>query len=166
MVYLGNYNDWVQEHWITYMLSVNGKLFPSSMEPDNLNNCALTESKLDLTKIMSYYQYDEDNTDFVVKPTWDTLKNHYWWMNKYLPGMILPMHKDYNEFSDVRRYVRYWMPLQDYERGHIFLYEDTLITNYKKGDLYMYENEQAYHTGGNAGWTPRLVLNITTWEDL
>jgi hypothetical protein len=148
------------------MLSVNGRLLPCDLEPDRFDNCALTETKIDLTKIASYYHYNDENTDFIVDPPWVTLKNYYWWMNKYLPGMILPMHNDANEHSDVRRYVRYWMPLQDYERGHIFLYEDTLITGYKKGDLYEYSDEQAYHAGGNAGWNPRLVLNVTAWEDL
>ena len=59
----------------------------------------------------------------------------------------------------------YWMPLQDYENGHIFMYEDQVITNYKKGDVWMYSDSTALHGASNIGFTPRIVLQISTFTE-
>ena len=56
------------------------------------------------------------------------------------------------------------MPLKDWERGHIFVYEDTVVTNYKAGDVYMYESAQALHGAANIGLTPRIVLQFSTHD--
>jgi hypothetical protein len=90
---------------------------------------------------------------------------------KWKPGMGQPVHQDYN-IKDLGDYPgaksieidRYWMPLTDWDNGHVFLIEDEIITNYKKGDVFKYNDPMAWHTGGNMGHTLRLTCNLTTWK--
>jgi hypothetical protein len=54
--------------------------------------------------------------------------------------------------------------LQDYHPGHIFVYKDEMITNYKKGDVYAYTSSTDLHGAANIGHIPRLVLQITEYD--
>jgi hypothetical protein len=56
------------------------------------------------------------------------------------------------------------MPFQDYKPGHIFMYENQVITNYKAGDVWEYTDSGALHGAANIGHTPRIVLQISTYE--
>jgi hypothetical protein len=75
----------------------------------------------------------------------------------------MPMHVDphtnYQENSN-----RFWIPLQDWESGHIFMYEDQAITSYSEGDVWTYDNPNALHGAANIGFTPRVVLQISSYE--
>jgi hypothetical protein len=80
-----------------------------------------------------------------------------------MPGNFMPMHKDPHTMYE-KNSRRFWMPLQDWAQGHIFVYEDEVITNYKAGDVYMYQDAQALHGAANIGLTPRLVLQFSTHD--
>ena len=53
------------------------------------------------------------------------------------------------------------MFLQDWEPGHIFAYDDKMLSNYKAGDLYEWSDPECVHGPTNIGYTPRLTLQIT-----
>jgi hypothetical protein len=57
---------------------------------------------------------------------------------------------------------RYWMPLQDWESGHIFMYENQVVTGYKMGDVWCYTDSTALHGAANIGYTPRIILQVST----
>jgi hypothetical protein len=56
------------------------------------------------------------------------------------------------------------MPLQDFQVGHIFLYGETMISGYKSGDVYMFNDERDVHGAANIGHTPRISLLITEYK--
>jgi hypothetical protein len=181
MKYLGNYVDWIDDKWIEYIINNDGRPMPdlSDLEcvakirgsgpgEDKDNPLGM---KWTIGRPLEFptccYQYDLKNTDFIINPPWDIPEHSEWWINKFTPLQLGPMHKDGSREDEPNvKYYRYWMPFQDYELGHFFIYEHTLITGYKKGDLYIYEDPEAQHCAGNAGWSPRISLNITAWEYL
>jgi hypothetical protein len=56
------------------------------------------------------------------------------------------------------------MPWQDYQPGHVFLYENKFISEYKFGDLYQYYDSNALHGAANIGHVPRIILQVSTYE--
>jgi len=58
---------------------------------------------------------------------------------------------------------RYWMPLQDYTAGHVFIYKDKMIADYKAGDVYQFDNETDTHGAANIGHTSRIMLLVTEY---
>jgi hypothetical protein len=54
------------------------------------------------------------------------------------------------------------MLLQDYEMGHIFLYDrDKLLIDYVKGDLFKYPDGDLWHAPVNVGKNYRYSFNFT-----
>jgi hypothetical protein len=89
-------------------------------------------------------------------------KDYHWWITKLYPGQFMPMHTDPHTHD--RSCFRLWIPLQDYEPGHVFIYKDQMIINYKAYDVYEYNNSQDKHGAANIGHTPRVVLQVTVYE--
>jgi hypothetical protein len=73
----------------------------------------------------------------------------------------MPMHVDPHTVSKPCK--RYWMPLQDYYPGHIFVYGDEMINGYREGDVYMFDREFDIHGSANIGHMPRVMLLITEY---
>jgi hypothetical protein len=96
-------------------------------------------------------------------PFLDTTNKHItWWISKMLPGMRMPMHVDR---ADPEISVhKYWMPWTPYEKGHVFMYEDIIITEYELGDVWVFENPAAWHGAVNIGHTERTILQITDYK--
>jgi hypothetical protein len=92
---------------------------------------------------------------------------------KLKPGMMQPVHQDYAEYgkeyvdgvavSNAQNVKRYWMPLQDYKRGHMFYYDNKIVTDYKAGDLFLHDGEDVWHGGGNIGHMTRYTMNLTVY---
>jgi hypothetical protein len=70
------------------------------------------------------------------------------------------MHID-PHLTEVTGFVRYTMFLQDWEPGHIFAYDDKMLSNYKAGDLYEWSDPECIHGPANIGYNTRLTLQIT-----
>jgi hypothetical protein len=173
MKFIGNYADWIEDRWIEHILKNDGIMCPRDQNLETSGELSpFDETGWDI-KCVCCIMYEQHMFPYKVNIPWPLEKNHEWWMMKLPVGMGQPWHRDSlkesadgNETINENRIVkRYWMPFQDYAPGHIFIYEDRLITGYKKGDLYLYDNEQAYHTAGNLGWSTRISLNLTTWND-
>jgi hypothetical protein len=79
------------------------------------------------------------------------------------PGDFMPMHVDPHTLYQPGS-QRYWIAFQDWQPGHIMMYEDRVITNYKKGDIYSYEDANALHGAANIGYVPRIVLQVSTYD--
>lgn len=166
MEYIGNYRNWIQQNWIDEILSSQGTARPSQgKKPDS------PEEEIEYQKSRNagykdtdtyFWMFDKNNVSFEIDPPF-TDKKFHWWITKMLPGNFMPMHVDphtlYQKSSD-----RYWIPFQDWQPGHIFMYEDQVITNYKAGDVYVYSNPNALHGAANIGHTTRIVLQLSTYD--
>ena len=167
MKFHGNFNYWIQPHWLEFVLHNRGTGRPK--EGQQPNSAKMTE-EYDKA-IRAGYRNDQiyfwmfDNTNFpfdISNPPF--LKNNFhWWITKMLPGNFMPLHIDPHTMYQ-KNSRRFWIPLQDYESGHIFMYEDKVITDYKAGDVWEYENSSALHGAANIGHTTRVVLQISEFD--
>jgi hypothetical protein len=113
------------------------------------------EAGYDLTQV-HWWVYEEQNLGPLLLP----LENEYhWWITKLYPGQFMPMHSD--PHTHERPCKRYWIPLQNFEPGHVFIYKDNLIKDYKELDVFEYESSTDLHGAANIGHTPRVILQVT-----
>jgi len=166
MKYIGNYVQWIQDSWIVDLLRQPGIGRPKEgKKPDSPFEELEYKKAKDAgysDDIIYFYMFDKSSVTFDIDPYFIKDKFH-WWITKMLPGQFMPMHIDpHTTYQSNSK--RYWMPFQDYEYGHIFAYKDTMLANYKKGDLYCYDDSNAIHGAANIGHTVRLVLQISTYE--
>jgi hypothetical protein len=104
-----------------------------------------------------------------------------WWFVKLNPGELQLMHYDMhplgvfhqnNNFSKVTSSStlvnpkRYTMYLQDWEPGHVFVYDDKMNVNYKKGDIYEWNDPETFHGVVNLSFNPRYTLQITMCDSI
>jgi hypothetical protein len=164
MIFIGNYCDWIQQEWIDYLLANNGTPRPRTTEanPDSPEFRKATSVGYDLTQTY-WYHYDHKSSPLKITPPINIDKNSMWWFIKMLPGQFMPMHKDPHTIEE-KNVKRYWMALQDYEEGHIHINAGNFLSNYKKGDLWMYNDPTSVHGACNIGYSPRLIFNFSTYE--
>jgi hypothetical protein len=166
MKYLGNYANWIQPEWVEYLLNNDGTLRPKTLS-DNPNSEEFqiaTKVGYNLNETW-WHHYCETSCPLKITLPILTENKSMWWFIKMLPGGKMPMHKDPHVAEEGTEYcTRYWMPLQDYEPGHIFMYKDSLIANYQAGDLYTYEDPYGLHGACNIGYTTRLTFQFTIFN--
>lgn len=163
MKYIGNYASWINDDWIEWMLVNDGTPRPSGgSNPDSEEFNQASQAGYDLSKTY-WYIYEPHTFPYDIESPIEVNGNFIWWFIKMLPGQFMPMHKDPHAVHESNS-KRYWMPLQDYEPGHVFINENELSIDYKKGDLFEYNESDAIHGSCNIGWTPRLILNFSTFD--
>jgi hypothetical protein len=104
--------------------------------------------------------YEKDDLDITVNTPWCSGKVS-WWITKMMPGQYMPIHSD--PFTQESNVKRYWVPLMNYVPGHVFIYKDKMITNYKAGDLYEFDISTELHAAANISYVPRVMLQITEY---
>jgi hypothetical protein len=173
---IDNVADWIKDEWIEEILSTPGMSVPRDLFVNNQMLSEIDKGERDQmhpTERAIYETYGTDGIHFQlledgllsfdIDPPWITDELFEWWVTKMYPGQYIPVHKDNLRGGDINT-KRYWIPLSDYDPGHIFLYEDTIVTKYKKGDLYLYDEAQAWHGAINLGSTPRIILQVSTYH--
>lgn len=95
-----------------------------------------------------------------------TRKRYNWWFVKYHPGQMQPMHYDpeLTELEDPESALRYTMMLTNYQPGHIYVYDDQLLTGYKRGDMFLWPNSMLYHGAVNISYEPRYTFQLTMYN--
>ena len=167
MQYIGNYKDWLTDEMINFFTTQRGMGRPAEgKKPDS------AKEELEYQRAIQagyspdqiyFYMFDKTNTPFdIIPPFIDS--NYHWWVTKMLPGNFMPMHMDPHTVIQADS-KRFWIPLQDFEPGHIFMYENQVITDYKKGDVWSYIDPTALHGAANIGFTPRIVLQISSYSE-
>lgn len=164
MIYLGNFKQWIDPKWREEVLEFNGHqglIYQASNE--NKDRYAEYQKAIASgwkTDAVYWWRYTSQITSFdISNPPWITSTSPIsWWIVKQMPTQIQPMHTDVDKDNNCKRY---WIPLQDYESGHILINEDSLISNYKIGDVYQFDTSLDLHGSANLGFTPRVVLLIT-----
>lgn len=163
MKYLGNYSHWIDPLWEHKILTIRGQARPKDWPP--LNSAeqeeykTYTDAGYDLNAT-NWWVYEEKDMNISINPPWTNRPIH-WWFVKMTPGQFMPVHRDPHAVD--KPCERYWMPLQDYQPGHIFLYEDKIISNYLAGDVFMFDNPTAMHGSANIGHCDRISLLITEY---
>jgi hypothetical protein len=166
MNFLGNYKDWIKPELIEYLLSNDGVRRPDAGENPDCEEFKLAPSVgYDLSKTWWHF-YNEKSFPFEIQLPFETDQKFTWWFIKMMPGHYMPMHRDphVTKDSDKSNCSRYWMPLQDYSPGHVFIYDDEMITRYTAGDLWKYTDANAIHGACNIGYLPRLTFLFTTYD--
>lgn len=162
MKFVGNFSFFKNE-WIEKILSTPGQARPRDWPPETIiesgEYAKAKQAGYDLTAV-HWWVYEEQDLNIKIDPPW-CIGESSWWITKLLPGQFMPMHTD--PFTHYQNCKRFWVPLQDFEPGHIFIYKNNYIKDYKAGDVFEYENSQDSHGAANIGHTPRIVLQVTEY---
>lgn len=174
MKYLGNFKEWIQPGLLERIVSTSG-------DPTLLNQPltwvghpeheawykTFCEAGYDKRSFYSnmYNEKTADIKDFNITPPIDIGdKDWSWWFIKFLPGSVACMHYDpHTKIYQTAK--RYWMAMMDYHPGHVIVYEGgNMMTNYKAGDLWEWDNADLLHGVVNLSMIPRATFQFTTTE--
>lgn len=160
MKYIGNCDEWIEDDFVKLLLTPNfGQKTPSISEHfedpqyQYWINQGFPSDRISFTFI---FQDHFDHNITLPKQFGDTKE---WWFSRLDPGDIVPWHADKFKY-DESNIERYWIAMQDYIPGHIFLYENKPFVDYKKGDIFLFNNPTAYHGAGNLSFIPKLSLQV------
>jgi len=184
MKFIGNYRDWLQDEWITYVQENEGIEQPKAEFVDNDIEGAVERGEraefcefqkkyggagYDVKSLL-YYIFDGRNFPFDIGvPPWvkgykEGVSGTYFNLFKYKPGHILPIHSDrVTKFE--KNCTRYWMSWLDYVPGHILIYDDKLIAPYRAGDVYEFDDPFAIHGAANIGLSERITFQFTIYDE-
>lgn len=170
MKYIANYSYWITNSLLNHLKEKEGD-YTSVWQPDKWKGHPILDAYREKArpaysqKNVMFHQFNinsKDMQDFpITLPSLpETRKCCFWWFVKLLPSEMQAIHID-PHLVDVKNPVRYTMFLQDWEPGHIFVYEDKIVTNYKKGDLFEWSDPMIVHGVVNIGYNTRYTLQIT-----
>ena len=158
MKYLGNCQEAMPVDLRQRILDTPGQAYPRDRSANSDKQSSeygrAIEAGYDLTRI-NWWVYTQSDLGPIELP----YEDYSWWIVKLDPGHFMPMHVDHR--SECKRL---WIPLQDYEPGHVFIYKSELIKDYRAYDVFEYEHEQDYHGSANIGYTPRVVLQVVLYN--
>jgi hypothetical protein len=167
MKFIGNYKEWINQSWIDEVLLNRGTARPlEGKRPDSLEEekeYAKAREAGYSDDAIYFYMFDKKTVSFEITPPPFVQGKFHWWITKMLPGNFMPMHVDPHTKYE-KNSKRYWIALQDYQSGHIFMYKNRVITDYKLGDVWCYEDSTAEHGAANIGRVPRIILQISSYD--
>lgn len=167
MKFLGNYREWINPQWLTEVLNSRGDGRPAEGQ---ISDTPEMEQEYQKARAAGYkdneiyfWMFDKKNSSIDIPQPPFLEGKYHWWITKMLPGNFMPIHVDPHTLYQ-KNSNRFWMPLQDWQPGHIFMYENQVITDYKAGDVWIYDNPAALHGAANIGYVPRIVLQISSYS--
>jgi hypothetical protein len=163
MKYIGNYANYIKDEWTDKVLALPRE-WPKPFCEGSHEQERLENANYDLSTSL-WAIVEEDHVDF--KPYFPFLegKRYEWWIARLLTGQLMPMHVDAESFPEAKDAKVYWIPMQDYHSGHVFIINDELIKDYKKGDVYEFNKFSDYHGASNIGLIPKLTIIIVAFDD-
>jgi hypothetical protein len=174
MNYLGNYSSWIKDEGIIeHLLKCKGDPVPV-WQPDRWQGNALLEKFTEMSrpgysnKHHIFHQLNPKslemkNFKFDLPNITIQRKHVNWWFVILYPGEFQAMHID-PQLTEVNNSVRNTMFLQDWEPGHVFVWDDKYIANYKAGDMYEWSDPMTVHGPANIGYNTRYTLQITMYD--
>ncbi len=163
MQFIGNFKQWIDPLWEHRILTTNGQARPRDWPPSTAVESAeysrYEMAGYDLNAV-NWWVYEEKDLNLSLTPPWTNGRVH-WWFTKMMPGQYMPMHTDPHAHNQPCN--RYWMPLQNYEPGHVFIYDKEMISNYSVGDVYKFDDERDQHGAANISHSPRIMLLVTEY---
>ena len=173
MEFIGNYKDWITPELMNHLVDSEGDTRPV-WQPDRWSGHPLLDSHRERVRPgyehtgHTFQQFNINSLDMqgfkIERPVIpEDDRDGFWWFIKLLPGQMQAMHFDPHLIDTVNP-ARYTMFLQDYQPGHIFTYDDKIMSNYKAGDLFKWKDPMMYHGVVNIGYENRYTLQITTYD--
>ncbi len=169
MKYIGNYLDWVTPEVWDVLINTNGDTVPV-WQPDKWRGTPMLDHARERARPgysdnKHFFQQFNKNTKGMENlissmPIPMVRKYFSWWFIKLLPGQMQFMHIDPHVETE-KDVLRYTMFLSDYHPGHIFTYEKGMITDYKAGDLYLWDDAMSFHGVCNIGFENRYTFQFT-----
>lgn len=161
MEYVGNFKEWVVDDFIDVILKSEGDRRPKDdikvRESEIYNKWITAGYDFKKIKWTLYYQTHFENR-IELPPFFKNVKT--WWISRLDPGDIFPFHQDL--FEDDISIDRFSMMLTDYQPGHVFMYGNRCISNYRAGDVFKFTNSKEWHGACNIGFVPKITLQIST----
>lgn len=159
MKFIKNINQYIDPKMLETMLTTTGVVKPALEVHDYQQEIASKWSSagIDMKKI-GWEFFNSDNLTNLTLP----FKRYSWWCSKLKPGDMFPMHID--TYPDNESITRYWVALQDHMPGHIFMYDKQVLTDYKAGDMFLFEDNKCWHGAANLGFVPKISLQIVVYE--
>lgn len=171
MKYVGNYAWWIQTDLISKLdkEEIEGKtklhdegrwVGHPALEP--YTKKTKVYAKYPEQSFQQFFSISEPLKDNPIKlPEFPQTRNEIlWWIVKLKPGQYQTVHQDPHLFTATNP-VRYTMYLQDWQPGHIFIYKNKTISNYKAGDLFEWDDSLGEHAVVNLSNTNRYSLQIS-----
>jgi len=157
--FLGNFKNWLDPLWLKQVLNSRGAGRPKEGQTPNSKRMeeeyARAREAGYSEDAIYFWMFDKDNVNFdIPQPPFIDGKFH-WWITKMMPGNFMPMHVDPHTTYQ-KNSQRYWIPLQDWEPGHIFIYENSMMADYKAGDIWMYTDSKNCYSWW---WHSGMVLS-------
>lgn len=166
MEYIGNFSDWIDDSIIKQIINFPGDRRPKKeiSQYENLVEKRWQEVGFDPEKLGWEIYFSENlNIQTISLPINPGSKKFKWWYTKLLPGDLFPLHVDvYPE--DRKNIERYWLACEDYEPGHIFINENFVLDQYKKGDMYKFNDPNSWHAAANIGFTPKISYQLVFYD--
>jgi hypothetical protein len=179
MKYIGNYIDKIPKGLIETILDNDGDLTPV-YQPEKWKGTpeldqALKEVEDAGYPDLNYYFHQYSRNTEVIKPfvndvdqllksiQKEQFNESHWWIVKYNPGDMQPMHIDPHVRS-MSNCFRYTMLLTDFVDGHIFTWGDKMLNNYQAGDLFLWDDYRCLHGAVNISYVPRISLQLSYYN--
>jgi hypothetical protein len=174
---LGNYWKHIKPEWIEYIKTQNGEQIPKDLKitlttdaddevgsDRHINEDELAWFKAGYDPSSVFLSgFDRTSCPYNFIEAFDFAKpDEDWWIVKYKPGQFMPWHRDVKCAREGCN--TYWIPLTDWEPGHLFVYGDKTVSHYKAGDVFYQEDAWAPHCSVNIGHSIRIILQIRTYK--
>lgn len=92
---------------------------------------------------------------------------HRAWISRIDPGYFAPWHWDVDdneeEYLTKGTPTRYSIILCPPTHGHIFIINDDYIYNVPQGSIFKWNNYRDWHSGINAGMTPKYMFHLLAY---
>lgn len=166
MKYIGNFQEFIQKEWFDYMDAHEGEIHPkrdSSDYGDDNHFSKYIKAGYDANTTW-WHSYEERSFPFDIQVPIEG-KTINWWFVKMFPGQFIPIHRD--SWTKYKESIckRYWMPLQDYTSGHIFIIGNTMLSKYKAGDLFEYPQDELHGPINLSSSIIRYTFNFVQYTD-
>jgi hypothetical protein len=151
--YVGNFSEYIPEKLYEHLMS------PPKVSKPFIERCDPKLKVYDSTSSFTYKINDdvfELNFTLPIEIFGEIVEV---WFVRLDPGDVITLHQDAYDVS-AKDHVRYTMYLQDYAPGHIFIHSDTIVVDYKAGDIYKFDDALVWHAAGNLGLQPRITAQI------
>jgi hypothetical protein len=158
MRFVNNFSHLIDYKALNFMLSTHGNIKPDLTNLEDNQDTIKTwrNANYDLSKIR-WENFTGDNFTWPIALPFEG--NVSWWFSKLMPGDMFPLHID-TYFSNTSIAKRYWMSYQDYTPGHVFIYGDKVLTDYRAGDLFEFDGAEIKHAAANLGLIPKISLQL------
>lgn len=163
MKFLGNFKDWISPETLTVILETPGEQRPGNeINPKSQQQYDEFQSSFDMKGATWSFYYDEHTGIRHLELPFPIKGSYKWWFVKINPGCVFPLHVDtFEDDSDTVR--RLWIPCQDYIPGHVFIYKDNMIKDYKAFDVFEFDDPTALHGSSNISNIPKISLQIVNY---